>query len=353
MRIGVFDPYLDTLGGGERYILTAASYLSKNHAVDIFWNDSNIKKNAENKLGIDLSSVNITTNIFSSSTSLLSKIMTTKKYDLILFSSDGSIPLLFAKKNILIFQFPVNWVNGRSFLNKAKLKNIDKVVCYTNFVKHYLDITFGVNSYVLYPPAESGHEMKDVKKENIILTVGRFTKAMNMKKQEVLIEAFIKLCNDGLKNWKLILVGSYLPGDASLVTKIKNIAKNYPVEIKVNATFFELSEYYAKAKIYWHAAGYGEDLELHPERAEHFGITTVEAMRSGAVPVVINAGGQKEIVENDKNGFLWNSTQELEEKSLLLINNNSLWKKMSSQARTRAEEFSVEKFCLGLEKIIS
>ena len=37
MRIGVFDPYLDDLGGGEKYMMSVASCLSKKHDVTVFW----------------------------------------------------------------------------------------------------------------------------------------------------------------------------------------------------------------------------------------------------------------------------------------------------------------------------
>ena len=37
MRIGIYDPYLDTLSGGEKYMLSAASCLAKEHKVFIFW----------------------------------------------------------------------------------------------------------------------------------------------------------------------------------------------------------------------------------------------------------------------------------------------------------------------------
>src|SRR3972149_574156 len=53
MKIGFFSPYLDTFGGGERYILTLASHLSKNHSVDIFWDNSTIKAPLTRFLKID------------------------------------------------------------------------------------------------------------------------------------------------------------------------------------------------------------------------------------------------------------------------------------------------------------
>ena len=67
----------------------------------------------------------------------------------------------------------------------------------------------------------------------------------------------------------------------------------------------------AAASIYWHAGGFGEDPQRHPDRFEHFGITVVEAMAAGAVPLVFGAAGPAEIVEHGVNGFHWRTTDEL------------------------------------------
>ncbi len=55
----------------------------------------------------------------------------------------------------------------------------------------------------------------------------------------------------------------------------------------VDAPGAELADLYARASIFWHAAGLGEDAEDDPNRMEHFGISIVEAMSAGAVPVVL------------------------------------------------------------------
>jgi glycosyltransferase involved in cell wall biosynthesis len=350
MRIGLYDPYLDTLGGGERYMLSAAAILSKNHEVAIFWDDKSTLQQAEKKLNLDLAKVTTTKNIFTTQTSFHSRLLATSKYDVIIYLSDGSIPWLTAKKNILLFQFPVNWVK-LSLSNKAKLTRINRIICYSDFVKHYLDKTFHTSSVILSPPVEDVAN-DSVKKENIILSVGRFTQGMNTKKQDVLIAAFKKLCDEGLKNWKLIIAGSYLPEDHEFVESLEKSAEGYPIEVEANVPYSTLVSFYQKAKIYWHAAGFGEDLKRYPERAEHFGITTVEAMGAGAVPIVINAGGQKEIVIEQQNGFLWDTLDELLQKTTQVINDKQLWTILSIKAKSRSKDFSEEKFCSNLMKIV-
>lgn len=352
MRIGIYDPYLNTLGGGERYVLTIASCLSKNHQVFLFWDDKTILKKASDRFGLKFEEIKIEKNIFSKDKNFISRILKTKQFDLIIYLSDGSIPFLLSKKNILLFQFPVNWVNGKSFLTKFKFRRINNVLCYSAFVKTFLDKTFSTNSIVL-PPAINDTETGKTKKENIILTVGRFTKAVNTKKQEVLIDVFKKMCDEGLLNWRFIVIGSVLPEDKSFVEDLRVRANNYPIDILDNVSFEKLNEHYKRAKIYWHAAGFGEDLKIHPERAEHFGISTVEAMNKGMVPVVINAGGQQEIIDDNENGFLWLTIEELTKKSLSLIKDEKLWAKISFNAIKKSKFYSIERFCERLNEIIN
>lgn len=351
MRVGIFDPYLDTLGGGEKYILDIASCFAQDNEVFIFWDDVSIKKQWEKRFNIDFSGINVTKNIFSKKSNLLKRFFQTKDYDLIIYMSDGSIPFLFGKKNILIFQFPVLCMHGKSILNKLKLKRISEVICYSDFVKSFIDKQYGFRSKIVSPCVDFPVEER-LNKENMILTVGRFTKGMNAKKQEILIDEFKKLYDHGLSAWKLVLIGSYLPKDEDLVEKIKSKIQKYPIILLANVSYDELLNHYQKAKIYWHAAGFGEDLNLHPERAEHFGISTVEAMSHGAVPVVFNGGGQKEIVKEEENGYLWITNEELEAKTRKLIENSKLLEEMSKKARKRSQKYNKIEFCKKIKEII-
>ena len=85
---------------------------------------------------------------------------------------------------------------------------------------------------------------------------------------------------------------------------------------------------------------------------EHFGISTVEACAAGAVPVVIGKGGQKEIVQDGKNGLLWMTKSELYETSLSLINNKGQLRSLSRAAVKNSKRFSQEVFFREYEKII-
>jgi glycosyltransferase involved in cell wall biosynthesis len=109
---------------------------------------------------------------------------------------------------------------------------------------------------------------------------------------------------------------------------------------------------FAGASIYWHAGGLGEDPERHPERFEHFGITVVEAMAAGAVPVVFAAAGPQEIVTDGVHGFHWRTPEELVRRTRQLIDDPELRRRMSDAARQRAEDFSAPRFTSAVRALV-
>ena len=67
-------------------------------------------------------------------------------------------------------------------------------------------------------------------------------------------------------------------------------------------------------------------------------------MSAGCVPVVINSGGQPEIVQHGMSGFLFDTSVELIDCTIKLIRDEALWKKMSQACIIRSQEFSLSKF---------
>lgn len=362
MRIGVFDPYLDDLGGGEKYMLTIAECLSTDNDVVVFWDNKGDLDIVLQRFNIDLSRVKVVPNIFSSKFGFLKRLLESRKFDIIFVLSDGSIPLVLSKKLLLHFQQPIPTARKDGLKNLIKKSRITGLFCNSYFSKSFIDKQLGVKSIVVYPPVSL--KPKKVKKQNIILHVGRFrardirttVDGVSMpvgdyKKQPVMVEVFKKMSSK-IPNWKFVIATGVKPEDQGEFSKMRKLAKDFPVEFLVNKSNDELWDLYSKAKIYWHASGFGEDLEKHPEFAEHFGISTVEAMGGGAVPVVFNAGGQKEIVEDNINGFLWNTLSELEEKTLYLAEEEKILEKMSQEAVARAKNFEGKRFCEEIRKMV-
>ena len=355
MKVGIFDPYLDDIGGGEKYMMSIAEYLSNKHKVVIFWDSKEDLERIHEQFSLDLSRCEVGANIFSKSYGLFKRLFETRKFDAIIFLSDGSIPFVLSKRLYLHIQQPLSGMGDNSFKFKFKLSRISRILFNSEYSKSFVDPRIAERGVILYPPV--GLNPKKVKKENIILHVGRFrvrnVGATDYKKQDVMVAAFKKMVDRGdFRDWKFILAVGVHDEDKEEFRKIQESTKGYPIEFLVNLNNKKLWDVYSRAKLYWHASGYGEDLKAHPEYAEHFGISTVEAMGGGAVPIVINAGGQREIVQNGKNGFLWDTIDELMEKTNELVRNNKLWEKMSNEAKIRSTVFSNERFCKKLDAIL-
>lgn len=348
-KAGFFDPYLDSLGGGERYTLTLAEFLAgRSFQVDVFWDSPEIKKDLISRFNLNLERVNF----IPTQKNLLNRAKISSSYNLFFWLSDGSVPFLFSKNNLLHFQVPFRSVNGRSLLNRLKLTKINHVVCNSGFTKKFIDKEFGVNSMVIPPPVDIKN-FSPGKKENLILSVGRFSQLLQAKRQDVLVSAFKKLCDQGLPGWQLILAGATGVGGREFFEKLKVEAAGYPIKLLADIDFESLKSLYGKAKIFWFASGFDVDEDKNPEKVEHFGMTVVEAMAAGCVPIVVPKGGVKEIVKQGETGFFWQDENKLLGATRDLISHPQTLKKLSPVVVKSSQKFSKEKFCREFDEIIT
>lgn len=351
MKIAFYNPYWHILGGGERYLLSIAEYLSRNHEVFLFADDS-IKNKARAVFNISLNRVNFLPLSTIQTKNLLKKYYLTLKYDIFFYMTDGSLFIPMAKKNFLVIQSPAH-LPILIPLNRLKVSRW-KIVCYSQFMRNIIEDKINKEAYILSPCIDpKNFEAKSILKENIILTVGRFFSSLHNKKQEVLLDVFKKNYQKYFKGWKLIIAGGLTEeGGNKPLARLMEDVDGFPIEIIVNPTFDRLIRLYQAAKIYWHAAGFGEDEKLHPERMEHFGITTLEAMASGTVPLVYKGGGQTDIVQHGQNGFLWQKQEELIRLTYDLITNNKQMDYLSKNAVLRAQDFSCQSSYEKVDRLI-
>lgn len=236
------------------------------------------------------------------------------------------------------------------------LKTYNKIITISQYSKKWVKRLWDRQSTVLYPPVDID-SFKSGMKEKIILSVGRFFPEHHNKKQLEMAEIFKKMLERypvEMKDYTLYLVGGVdrRPDHLRYVEKIREVAKNYPIKVITNIKWPLLVELFAKSRIFWHASGMDEDEKVNPEKFEHFGITTVEAMAAGCIPAVINKGGQKEIINDGHNGFLFESCEELENITIGIIRGEVDTKKIGKNAAQDCRRFSNLNFKKGLLTII-
>ena len=206
--------------------------------------------------------------------------------------------------------FGERFVAGPRKFFREELESYDQILSNSKYTKKWIAQYWGLNTPVVYPPVTIEDYPVSGKQQKWIVSVGRFFVGGHSKKQLEMVEAFRALHKE-LPDWELHLVGSV--NDTQIhrayYEKVVAAAKDLPVIIHENASFEELTSVLSKSRIYWHATGLDIDEEKHPVMLEHFGLTVVEAMAAGCIPVVINKGGPAEIARDV--GYTWNTLEEL------------------------------------------
>ncbi|MEX2553021.1 MAG: glycosyltransferase, partial [Actinomycetota bacterium] len=231
------------------------------------------------------------------------------------------------------------------------LDSYDQIVSNSQYTQMWMSRLWNRESLVINPPVSL---QTRAEKDPIILSVGRFfdDTGGHCKKQAEMMIAFRALVDRGLKGWSYHLVGGCEKRDMPYLEHVRQLAKGLPVEIHVGATGAELKSLYSRASIFWHATGLGEDERAFPARFEHFGITTVEAMSAGAVPIVIGKAGQLETLVDGVHGRHFQTIDELADHTWELVHDDELRTRFSSAAEERAKQFGPEVARHKIDKVV-
>ncbi len=187
----------------------------------------------------------------------------------------------------------------------------------------------------------------------MIACVGRFFSPGlgHAKRQLEIVQWFGQMHRSGqLNGWRLVVAGGCEQSQEPYLAQVKAAAAGLPVEIHPNAPRPLVESLLSTASIFWSATGFGER-EDQPWAAEHFGMTTVEAMAGGCVPVVIDKAGQKEIITSGVDGFRWSTPAELMAQTVRVAGDDELRARLSQAALARSATFSDAAFAARWNEI--
>ncbi len=347
LKIGLYNPYLDVLGGGEKHILSIIEVLAQQaKEIIIFWN-KDLSKEIKNRFSLYF--INKTKWLPWRSSQLLFDL------DYFFYVTDGSYFFSLAKKNFVFCMVPDKKLYQLNLINRIKLWNY-KFISNSFYTTKWLK-KWGINPITIPPYIDSKFfKNATFKKEKIILSVGRFFPHLHSKNQEKIIETFklLKLKNPLFKDYKLILVGGLKEEDKNYFNQLKLIAKNDPYIIfKPNVSFDQLYKIYQTATYFWHFTGFGIDEKKHPEQVEHFGIAPLEAAASGCLTFCYNSGGPKEIFSDNKTGYLFKNKEELFKKMTEAETHPDIKEKIIKQAKLMVKRnYSYEIFIKRVKTIL-
>lgn len=356
IKVGFYDPFLDTLGGGEKYIFAIMDvFADLGYEINIFW-DKDLSHEVKERFSfrcIDTSKY--LPNIFKNNSSPLQTLRSLQTFDYFFYVTDGSYFFSGAKKNFVYAMIPDKKLYSLNLINRLKLINY-KFITHSLFTKKWLK-KFGIESKVIMPYLDGkliNQTIDFAKKERVILSVGRFFSHLHSKRQDLIIKTFMDLKKKSklFSDYKLVLAGGLMKEDQKYFGDLKKLTgNNSSIVFKPNIKLDELYKLYELSNYFWHFTGYEVDEEKNPELAEHFGITPLEAIASGCLTFCYSAGGPKELIQDGKNGFLFTNTNELINKMIKIDTDNALRERVINNGKLYIKNnFSYEVF---KEKVLS
>ena len=188
-----------------------------------------------------------------------------------------------------------------------------------------------INNPILLSPNESY-----VNKENIILFVGRINRTKGV---DLMISVWEKLYKY-IPNWKF-----YIVGDGESKLQLEHQVKSKQIPNILFLGFQNPAPYYAKAKIFWMMSKF-----------EGWGMTLVESMQQGCVPIVYESfSAVNDIIDDGINGYLvpYKNEKGFISQTKSLIDDADKWQSMSENARQKVKQFDVQNIADAWVKLLS
>ena len=345
MRVGFHDPYLEILGGGEKYLLTILEQVAdEDPAADVVVLSPTRPDPARwERLGVQ-----VAPHAFRwVRCGPLGVTPRSARLDLLVAITNHFPPLSLARRSAAIVQFPFAPVGTgpRGLERRARLRSYDTVLCYSQFVREHIAERLGIDdAVVIAPPVDTGGAAPGAQgPQHHRGRAGSSRPRTRTTRSTACSSRRSRGCTRRPTAGGSQLVGGCHDDAGSLayLAGLREQAAGLPVDFHPNAEPDTLARLYAEAALFWHATGAGEQ---RPERLEHFGITTVEAMAWGCVPVAPALGGQLEIVADGRNGRLWHTVDELVTASLDLIRDPAATETLRTAAVADAQQFTKERF---------
>lgn len=391
-RIGIYAAYLHTLGGGENLLAVLAQCLERElpaATIDLITHGAPIGVDpVVERFGVDLRRTRV--RLLPTPRRPLVRHLhplprllhdreisrVSAEYDLFVNGTIFSVVPPRSPRSLYVCMFPLDprpasaaTLSGFRRLLKgpylaarrrAILRYVgayDRILSISEFTRGWVEELWQADSVVLYPPVHTASSFDLEGKEKRVLAIGRFFPGNHNKKHDVLIESFAGLCERrGLGDgWELHLAGGRtdVPGTDDYIARLRRLAEGLPVHVHVDADGALLRRLLERSSIFWHATGFGEDERQDPYKLEHFGISTVEAMSHGCVPVVYAAGGQPEIVEDGVSGFLWRDLDILAERTVRLARDHALRQRLARAAHLVSRRFGREAFAASVGALVA
>lgn len=339
MKAAVLNRYLGTWGGGERVTYAIAHLLSlRGYSVDVLTDEPTVPTQAQitAAFGPGHDGFRI---VRHESVEAIERAL--GKYSVFVNHCAGSSLVNPCPLGIYFVMFPFQDAGGF-------IQSYGHFICNSEFTRFYTKLKWGEHfaTDVMYPGAAVGHPGARYQKDPIILSVGRFNTSGHTKNQALMVDAFIKMLPRLPPGWSLHLLGRVndSPENKRYVLSLLERCEGLPIRFHFDVDDAEKRRLLERASLYWHATGFGRKEPQEAHAFEHFGISVVEAMGVGCVPLCYGAAGPLEIIEFGKSGWHFDTFEELSTLTELMAWQPARLEEMRRATQQRAHAFSEAAF---------
>jgi glycosyltransferase involved in cell wall biosynthesis len=216
---------------------------------------------------------------------------------------------------------------------RNRVRRVGVLLSVSDFTRGFVKKKWERDSRTVYPPCpvEAFSELSRVQpRENLVVTIGRIV-------PEKRFHLFVKLARLVPKT-RFVAIGSLSDERSAYYEQLKRTA---PENVSfVLSPLRKVKDLLGRAMAYVHCA-----------ENEHFGITIVEAMAAGCVPIVHDSGGPREIVTSDV-GFRWPHLSAAARQIATLAENDDLRRELSATSSARAKQFRPEVFESEMTRVL-
>lgn len=244
----------------------------------------------------------------------------------------------FCKGIILFRRWIINYGSKKYLLNhcskyillsSAFINDLNKIIC----IDKYKEKILSINNPIVYAPI---CKEKRENKENIILTVCQLNQ---IKRVDLMLSIFKKISTI-FPNWSFIIVGDGIDRQ-----RLENIVKDESIPSVKFMGYSDPTHFYEKAKIFWMTSAH-----------EGWGMTLVEAMQKGCVPVVMNTfSSLTDIVDDNFNGCIVHKDDDYGfiERTIQLISDDDYFNTLSNNAIHSVSKFDVGNIILKWQELLA
>ena len=221
---------------------------------------------------------------------------------------------------------------SQKFVNQIHDENII-LVANSKFIQDSLKKRFGKDSTVIYPPVDVDAFQNGLNKEPRVITISRYSQEKNL---EFAIDVFSEM------DMSYMIIGNTKTKVNEIYFENLNNLENQKSKGKIslikNLERNKMIENLKRSKVYFHAS------------PETFGISVVESIAAGCIPIVPNNSAHKETVPFDELRYEPDNKKDAQEKIRKAISGD--YDNLIKQLQNSTSTYSKESFKKSMTNLI-